>query len=134
MWKRSPLISVTNLHKTFRLNIYLLENRNLWTHFKTLNLKTRLPLNQYYLYFPIASTIAYMMVSIFDWVLLGSSVIGCFLGYSVIRFSLGSLVIGSSLVPSMIASSLGSAALVFWYAVCHQLHQQLEGFCNDFLF
>ena len=37
------------------------------------------------------------------------------------RVLLESLVIGSS---------LGSSVLVFWYAVCHQLHQQLEGFCN----
>ena len=65
----------------------------------------------------------------FDWVLLGSLVIGFSLGYSVKGSSLESLVIGSFL-----RSSLGSSVLVFWYAVCHQLHQQLEEFCNDFLF
>ena len=53
--------------------------------------------NPYYLYFPIASTIAYMLVSVFDWVLLGFSEIGSSLGYSVIGSSLESLVIGSSL-------------------------------------
>ena len=30
MWKRSSLISVANPHKTLWLNIFLLENRNLW--------------------------------------------------------------------------------------------------------
>ena len=59
--------------------------------------------NPYYLYFSITSTIAYMVVSMFDWVLLGSSVIG----YSEIGFSLGSSVIGSSLGRSVIGSSLG---------------------------
>ena len=42
MWKRSPLILVTNFHKSFRLNICLLENRNLCTPLQTLNSKTRL--------------------------------------------------------------------------------------------
>ena len=83
--------------------------------------------NPYYLYFPIASTIAYMVVSVFDWVLLGSLVIGFSLGYSVVGSSLESLVIGSSL-----RSSLGSSALLFWYAVCYQLHQQLEEFAMIF--
>ena len=55
--------------------------------------------NPYYLYVPIASTIAYMVVSMFDWILLGSSVIGSLLGYSEIGFSLGSSVIGSSIDP-----------------------------------
>ena len=83
--------------------------------------------NPYYLYFPIASTIAYMVVSVFDWVLLGSLVIGFSLGYSVVGSSLESLVIGSSL-----RSSLGSLTLLFWYAVCYQLHQQLEEFAMIF--
>ena len=63
----------------------------------------------------------------FDWVLLGSLVIGFSLGYSVVGSSLESLVIGSSL-----RSSLGSSALLFWYAVCYQLHQQLEEFAMIF--
>ena len=106
MWKRSPLILVTNFHKSFRLNICLLENRNLCTPLQTLNSKTRLPQPILPILFlisttsSIASTIAYMVESIFDWVLLGSSVIGSSLGYSVIGSPLGafleSLVIGSS--------------------------------------
>ena len=63
----------------------------------------------YYLYFPIASTIAYMVVSVLDWVLLRSSVIGFFLGYSETEFSLGPSVIGSSLGYSVTGSSLGSS-------------------------
>ena len=55
--------------------------------------------NPYYLYVPIASTIAEMVVSMFDWILLGPSVIGSFLEYSEIGFSLGSSVIGSSIGP-----------------------------------
>ena len=55
--------------------------------------------NPYYLYVPITSTIDYMVVSMFDWNLLVSSVIGSFLGYSEIGFSLGSSVIGSSIGP-----------------------------------
>ena len=104
-----------------------------------------------YIIFPIASTIAYMVVSMLDWVLLGSSVIGLFLEYSEIGFSLG-----SSLEPSVIGPSLGYSVIGsvlfrvfsdrvllsvlfrvlsprFWYAVCHQLHPQLEAFCNDFV-
>ena len=103
MLKRPPLISVANLHKTFRLNICLLENRNLWTPLQSTQLENETFPNPYYLYFPITSTIAYMVVSMFDWVLLGSSVIG----YSEIGFSLGSSVIGSSLGRSVIGSSLG---------------------------
>ena len=53
--------------------------------------------NPYYLYVPIASTIAYMVVSVFDRVLLGSSVIGSFSGYYEIGFSLGYSVIRSSI-------------------------------------
>ena len=116
--------------------------------------------NPYYLYVPIASTIAEMVVSMFDWILLGSSVIGFFLEYSEIGFSLGSSVIGSSLVYSVKgfflrvlfkvlsdrvlfkvilsvlseASHLVSSVLVFWYPVCHQLHQQLQGFTAIFCF
>ena len=41
MWERPPLILVADLHKSFRLNIFLLENRNLWAPFKSLNSKTR---------------------------------------------------------------------------------------------
>ena len=65
--------------------------------------------NPYYLYFAIASTIAYMVVSMFDRVLLGSSVIGFLLGYSEIGLSLGFSVIGSSIGPSVIGSSLSSS-------------------------
>ena len=115
--------------------------------------------NPYYLYFPIASTLAHMVVSMFDLVLLGFSVIGSFLGYLVTGFSLGLLLIGTSLAPSVIGSSLGSfleslvimsslgsflgsslgsflgsSVLVFWDAVYYQLHQQTQGFRNDFLF
>ena len=87
----------------------------------------------------------------FDWVLLGSSLIGFFLEYSEIGFFLGSPVIGSSLEysleslgigsslsssyrSSVTASYLVSSVLVLWYSVCQQLHQQLEGFYNGFLF
>ena len=51
--------------------------------------------NPYYLYLPDTSTITYMVVSMFDWILLGVSVIGSSSGYSEIGFSLGSSVIGS---------------------------------------
>ena len=107
MLKRPPLISVANLHKIFWLNIYLLENRNLWTPLQSTQLGNETFLNPYYLYFPITSAIAYMVVSMFDWVLLGSSVIG----YSEIGFSLGSSVIGSSLGHSVIGSSLGYSVI-----------------------
>ena len=68
---RSPLILVTNWHQTFQLNICLLENKNLWVSFKAVNSKTRLSPNHTTY---IASTIAYMVVSMFDWIFLGSSV------------------------------------------------------------
>ena len=58
MWKQSQLILVTNLRKTFRLNICFLENRNMWSPFKALNSKTRLsPIHATYtslsLFFPL---------------------------------------------------------------------------------
>ena len=68
--------------------------------------------NLYYLYLPITFTIAYIVVSMFHWVLLGLSVIGyseieLFLGSSVIGSSLGHPVIGSSLGYSVVGSLLG---------------------------
>ena len=131
--ERAPLLLAADLHKSFRLNICLLQNKNFGTP-QSIQPDNEIFPNSRQVYFPTVSTIAYMVVSIFDWVLLGSSVIGSFLGYSVVGSSLGSylesLVIGSSLGSSVIASSVGSSFLVFWYAVCHQLHQQLEGFYN----
>ena len=56
--------------------------------------------NPYYLYFPITSTIAYMLVSVFDWV---------FLGYSEIGFSLWSSIGPPAIVPSLEYSVIGSS-------------------------
>ena len=46
--------------------------------------------------------------------------------------SLGSSVIDSPLVFWVLESSLKYSVLVFQYAVCHQLHQELEGFLHWF--
>ena len=86
---------------TFRINFpakYLSSRKKKFVdHLQSAKLENETFSNPYYLYFPIASTIAYIVVSIFDWVLLGSSVIGFFLGYSEIGFFLGYSVIGSSI-------------------------------------
>ena len=81
--------------------------------FQRAKLKNKSFPNPYNLYFPIDSTIPYIVVSKFDWILLESSVIGSLLGYSVIGFSVGSSVIGLSLGSSVIGSSLGYSIIRF---------------------
>ena len=76
MWKRSTLILVTISHKTFWLYICLIENNNLWTTLQSAITRKRdfpqpiLPiLSLISTTCSITSTIAYMVVSVFDRVL-----------------------------------------------------------------
>ena len=50
----------------------------------------------------------------------------------MIGSSYGSSVIGSFFLSWILGSCLGSSILVFRYAVCHQLHQELEGVLHWF--
>ena len=47
MWQRPPQILVADLHKSFQLNICLLENRNLWTPSKHSSRKRDFPQNSF---------------------------------------------------------------------------------------